>query len=241
MKEKAIAIRIRIRSAVALPLGVVICASVAQAQPKVLFPGAPWDFGQVLQDQSVSHQFEVKNEGTDTLFISRVKPACGCTSAPLTRDVIAPGESVWLNVTFNTKKFAGEVTKSVAVFCNDPNDPQAKFEFSAEVVTSRTKVAPLVEPADLGQLTPDLESQSTIGFTNLGGEPYKLRLADWPRSWMQPSWLEKVVDPGDTLALVIGTRGVPPLGTFVTSLTFDVEGKVKTRMSLPVTGVGSVE
>jgi hypothetical protein len=50
-----------------------------------------------------------------------------------------------------------------------------------------------------------------------------------------------VVDPGDTLAFTVGTNGVPPLGKFTTSLTFDVEGKVKSRMSLPVTGVGLVE
>ena len=54
-------------------------ASTALAQPKIGFPGAPWDFGQVLQDQAVSHQFEIRNTGKDTLFISRVKPACGCT------------------------------------------------------------------------------------------------------------------------------------------------------------------
>jgi hypothetical protein len=219
----------------------VLCARQALAQPKVSFPGAPWDFGQVLQDQAVCHQFEVKNLGKDTLFISRVKPACGCTSAPLTRDVVAPGESVWLDVTFNTKKFSGDVTKSVAVFCNDPDNPQATFQFTASVNSTRTKVAPLVEPADLGQLVPNRESQASVSFINLGQEPYKLTLADWPKSWLSPSWTEKVVDPGDTLTLAIGTRGVPPLGKFTTSMTFNVEGQVRSRMSLPVTGVGSME
>jgi hypothetical protein len=213
----------------------------AWAQPKVSFPGAPWDFGQVLQEQSVSHQFEVKNTGQDTLFISRVKPACGCTSAPLTRDVVGPNESIWLDVTFNTKKFSGNVTKSVVVFCNDPENPQATFQFSADVTSTRTRVAPLSEPADLGQLAPNMDGQTAIGFVNLGQEPYKLRLADWPKSWLAPAWTEKVVDPGDTLSLTVGTRGVPPLGKFTTSLTFEVEGSTKSRMSLPVTGVGLME
>ena len=120
IKEKPIRTLGRLSLLALLTAAGGLCASGAQAQPKVTFPGAPWDFGQVLQDQAVSHQFEVKNVGKDTLFISRVKPACGCTSAPLTRDIVGPGESVWLDVTFSTKKFSGNVTKSVAVFCNDP-------------------------------------------------------------------------------------------------------------------------
>lgn len=213
----------------------------AVAQPKVTFPGAPWDFGQVLQGQILAHQFEIKNSGKDTLFISRVKPACGCTSAPLTRDVVAPNESIWLDVTFNTKKFSGEVTKSVAVFCNDPVNAQSTFQFTADVASTRTRVAPLSEPTDLGQLMPNKDGQTTIGFVNLGQEPYKLHVADWPKSWLALGWTEKVVDPGDTLSLTIGTKGVPPLGKFNTSLTFDVEGSHKSRMSLPITGVGQME
>jgi hypothetical protein len=220
---------------------VVLAAGSAWAQPSVSFPDAPWDFGQVLQNEAVSHQFEVKNGGRDTLFISRVKPACGCTSAPLTRDVIAPGESIWLDVTFNTKKFSGSINKSVTVFSNDPENPQAKLSFTADVQTTRSRVALINEPADLGQLVPDKLRQSTLSLTNVGSEPYRLILADWPSSWMEPDWTEKVVDPGDTLALAIGTRGVPPLGKFDTSITFEIEGNDKTRMSLPVTGIGLME
>jgi hypothetical protein len=155
--------------------------------------------------------------------------------------VIAPGQSVWLDVTFNSKKFSGALTKSITVFSNDPAQAEAKFDFTADVATARSKVAPVVEPADLGNLVPNTEGQAQIALTNLGKEPYKLRLADWPHSWLQPSWTEKVVDPGDTLKLSIGTLGVPPLGKFNTSLTFDVEGKDKSRLSLPITGVGLVE
>jgi hypothetical protein len=154
---------------------------------------------------------------------------------------VAPDESIWLDVVFNTKKFSGQVTKSVTVFCNDPESPQATFQFSADITTTRTRVAPLVEPADLGQLSPNMDGQTSIGFVNLGQEPYKLRIADWPRSWLALGWTEKVVDPGDTLSLTLGTRGVPPLGAFSTSLTFDLEGSARARMSLPIVGVGKLE
>lgn len=213
----------------------------AQAQPEISFPNSPWAFGELLQKEKVFHHFEILNSGSDTLFISRVKPSCGCTSAPLTRDVIGPGESIWLAITFNSKKFSGDISKKVTVFSNDPNNPQSTINFSATVQTNRTRIAVVDEPIDLGSLVPNKRDQSTISLTNIGTEPYRLRLAAWPDGWMETSWKEKVIDPGDTLRLAIGTSSVPPLGKFETSITFEVEGREKTRMSLPLTGVGLVE
>jgi hypothetical protein len=223
---------------------VLLCwapAGTAWTQPDVLFPDSPWDFGEMLQQESASHRFEVRNVGTDTLFISRVNAACGCTSAPLTKDIVAPGESIWLDITFNSKKFSGQVNKKVVVYSNDPDDPRASIEFTAQVETSRKRVAPVTEPADLGNLVPNRPRQTAITLTNVGTEPYRLSLADWPSSWLEPDWTERVIDPGDSLDLKIGTRGFPPLGKFSASLTFDVQGSEKSRLSMPVTGVGLVE
>jgi hypothetical protein len=219
----------------------ILGTTTAWAQPRITFPGSPWDFGEMLQQQKASHQFEVRNEGSDTLFISRVKPSCGCTSAPLTRDVIGPGESIWLDITFDSKKFSGQVAKKVVVYSNDPAAPQATIDFTARVETSRKYVVVVNEPTDLGQLLPNEPDQSEIALANIGTEPYRLSLADWPQSWLEPEWTERVIDPGDTLTMAIGTHSVPPLGKFDTSITFDIQGTDKSRMSLPLTGVGLVD
>jgi len=224
-----------------LALGFVAWSATAWAQPKVSFPDSPWDFGEVLQQEKVSHQFEVMNDGRDTLFISRVKPSCGCTTAPLTRDVVAPGESVWIDVTFNSKKFSGAVNKTITVFSNDPSSPQAKITFLANVATARSRIVVVQEPADLGNLVPNKSGQAAIMLANVSDEPYRVRLTSYPTSWLEPAWTEKVVDPGDTLDLSIGTSGVPPLGKFESSITFEIEGRETSRMSLPLTGIGLVE
>ena len=224
-----------------LALGIMAWSASAWAQPRVSLPNSPWDFGEVLQQEKVSHQFEVVNDGRDTLFISRVKPSCGCTTAPLTRDVVAPGESIWIDVTFNSKKFSGAVNKTVTVFSNDPGSPQAKITFLANVATARSKIVVVQEPTDLGSLVPNKSGQSTIMLANVGDEPYRLRLAAYPSGWLEPGWTEKVVDPGDTLHLPIGTNGVPPLGKFESSITFEIEGRETSRMSLPLTGIGLIE
>lgn len=221
--------------------GVLLWTPAVLAQPEITFPGSPWDFGEMLQSQKVVHKFEVHNAGKDTLFISRVKPACGCTSAPLTKDVVGPGESIWMDVTFDSKRFSGLVNKSVVFYSNDPEQPEAKLSFSATIETARKVVEALDEPADLGNLLPNRGDQAQIRLTNIGDQPYRLSVADWPGEWLEADWTERIVDPGDTLTLTVGTKGVPPLGRFATSITFDVEGKEKSRFSLPITGIGLVE
>lgn len=213
----------------------------AWADPKITFPNSPWDFGEMLQQQKASHQFEIHNAGTDTLFISSVKPSCGCTSAPLTKDVVAPGESIWLDVTFDSKRFSGSVTKTVVVMCNDPENPRPEIVFSARIETARKLITVEPEPTELGSLLPGKPDQAKVTFTNTGSEPYRLSVLDWPKNWMKLSWTEKVVDPSRSIDLRIGTNSNAPMGSFVTSLTLDVQGSQTSRISVPLTGVGLVE
>jgi hypothetical protein len=155
--------------------------------------------------------------------------------------VVGPGESIWLDVTFDSKRFSGQVSKTVEVFSNDPESPEASLTFMAQIGTARTNLEPLEEPVDLGNVLPNRADQAQVRLINRGTEPYRLTLTDWPRGWLVTDWKEKVVDPGDTLTLAVGTAGVPPLGRFAQSLTFTVEGRQKTRLSLPITGIGLME
>jgi hypothetical protein len=45
-----------------------------QTGASILIPSATFDFGEALEGSVVSHDFIVKNTGTDTLEISKVKP-----------------------------------------------------------------------------------------------------------------------------------------------------------------------
>lgn len=52
----------------ALPL------TVAVATPKIVVPETHWDYGNVPQNATLSHDYVVKNVGDDTLRITDVKP-----------------------------------------------------------------------------------------------------------------------------------------------------------------------
>ncbi len=42
--------------------------------PLLVLPEKSFDFGYVPQNTSISHNFVLKNEGTDSLFILNIKP-----------------------------------------------------------------------------------------------------------------------------------------------------------------------
>ncbi len=90
--------------------------------PKVLFSETNFEFGNIKQGETVEHDFEIKNEGKSDLIIRKVTASCGCTAANPTKNVIAPGESTTLKVTFNSRGKKGKQNKTVTVITNDPSN-----------------------------------------------------------------------------------------------------------------------
>lgn len=95
----------------------------AFAQPKILLNGGKDEFnwGDVRSKQSpVKADVEIKNVGNEVLHITNVKPSCGCTSAPIEKDSLKPGESTVIKVSLNLPTHPGDFTKSLTVSSNDP-------------------------------------------------------------------------------------------------------------------------
>lgn len=49
-------------------------AALAFADPKIVIPEQTWDFGYVPQQGTFTHDYWIKNVGTDTLRIIKVRP-----------------------------------------------------------------------------------------------------------------------------------------------------------------------
>lgn len=71
----------------------------------------------------VQATFTLTNVGDEPLvFTQKVHTACGCTSAPLERDQLAPGESMELVVYFDSTGFGGQqVERTAELYTNDPH------------------------------------------------------------------------------------------------------------------------
>ena len=96
-----------------------------------------FDFGDIIEGELVSHNFIIINGGTNTLKIDRVKASCGCTAAIPAKTELIPNDSTSIKVEFNSAGRRGLQKKYVYVFSNDPETPQLRLSFSANIVDNK--------------------------------------------------------------------------------------------------------
>lgn len=90
------------------------------------------DFGVVAKGEVVTHDFQIRNAGDETLLVEDVRPACGCTVARYDKQ-IAPGEVGTVHAEVDTTDFYGPISKSIAVYTNDDENPKLQLVVKAKV------------------------------------------------------------------------------------------------------------
>jgi len=85
---------------------------------KMEFEATEWNFGEIIQGESVEYAFEFTNTGSEPLIITNAKGSCGCTVPVWPREPVAPGESGVVDVKFNSKGKKGNQNKKVTLTTN---------------------------------------------------------------------------------------------------------------------------
>ncbi|MBK8805798.1 MAG: DUF1573 domain-containing protein [Bacteroidales bacterium] len=106
-----------------------------QLLTNIEFEEKTYDFGQIKEGQSVSHNFKFKNTGENPLVVKSVKTSCGCTASDYTKTQVAPGEYGNIDIVFNSSGRPGPNHKSLTVVAN--TQPKTTvLTFNAEVLKS---------------------------------------------------------------------------------------------------------
>ena len=103
------------------------------AQPKLSLSSDKIDLGVVYNGTVKSAEIKLMNFGKDTLRIFSVQPTCGCTTVRQPKSALAPGESDFAKVEFNSTGYRGAVTKLVNISTNDPVKPSVMVTLNIEV------------------------------------------------------------------------------------------------------------
>lgn len=103
--------------------------------PVTKFSDISHDFGNMKQGEKKEHIFMLSNEGKSDLIIRNIRSSCGCTAVAPSKNVIAPGESAPVKVTFDSRGKRGRQSKSITVITNDPKSPTNVLRVSCNVET----------------------------------------------------------------------------------------------------------
>ena len=117
-------------------LFLVACAG---GQPQITLETTHFDFGDVVNGEIISRDIVVRNDGNGPIIAQSVSTTCGCTTATLEPMTIPAGEFANLHITFDSgahgPELMGQITRQIFVISNDPNQPEAMVEFTANIVT----------------------------------------------------------------------------------------------------------
>jgi hypothetical protein len=121
----------------ALLVGSLLLVSCSAGQPKISVDPTEFDFGAVNIGEIVTQDLVVSNVGKADLVIDSVTTSCGCTSAKIANTRIPAGQYTTLTITFDGGAH-GDVTnfytRQVFVASNDPEQPEIRIEFTADVI-----------------------------------------------------------------------------------------------------------
>lgn len=89
------------------------------------FENTVFDFGSIVEGETVTYVFNFTNTGDAPLVINNVRSSCGCTVPAYSKEPLNPGEDGFIKVTFNSSGKQGSQYKIVTVTTNtDPTDTE---------------------------------------------------------------------------------------------------------------------
>jgi hypothetical protein len=208
-------------------------------QPNIEIPESEWKT-EAAEGDAVDHVFKLKNSGKAPLEISDVKTSCGCTAAMLTKQgqalekgqkmVLAPSESGEIKASFNTKGYSGEARKTLTVFSNDPDTPQATMNLVVNVKQEIT-VTPSPSVFFSGLLKDQKESKS-VDVATATDQPLKITKATSSSPMFTVE--TKETEPGKKVQVTVSTK--PPLteGSVTGTVTLETSNPKKPKVELQV-------
>jgi hypothetical protein len=212
------------------------------SRARIFLPDTRWDFGYVPKKGSVSHIFQVKNIGEDTLIIVRVRPGCACTMVPLTKDRLAPGETADLEVVFDSEKIRqGKTTKSVQITSNDPTKPFQDLHFTANVRVTNSLVKLIPEEVRFDTVHQIKEAKQKLTVKNISGEKLSVELIGGSKDFVDLNIKKRSLKPGEKTEIILKLKEDAPQGSFHTSFTLDFENSRIVRVTVPACGVVATE
>lgn len=205
----------------ALIMGLIFTTR-ANADPRLEIDETNFDFGFIPQTGKVAHSYVMRSGGTDSLRILNVKPGCGCTKAPIRKEVIAPGDSTDVELIFTSaESYRGVVQKSATVTCNDDTRGTFMLRFKATINTFPDSAKPAqLTPWTIEYATADRSKETEVQIKNVSNEPLRLGLVSYPFEFINVSLPTGDIAPGKTG--VIKVKIAPACGEkeFEKSFTF---------------------
>ena len=183
-------------------LFIVLFFISADKKPIIRVNSTTYDFGFGLEGEYYLYRTYIYNDGNANLKIDRVRSSCHCTSAPLEKKLVKPGDSVYLDLIFNTHEYYGEKKRRGIIYSNDEQTPVTTVGFRI-VLADRYYIPLAVNPMTIDLSSIDsLSPQTSIDIYNGTLEPCSLKVINVFGDVIRDAYLDnEVLNSKDTVKL----------------------------------------
>ncbi len=209
------------------------------AQPKLeIIGGDKYDWGKVKpKDSPLKTKVIVKNIGNEDLKILNVKPSCGCTAAPIDKNILKPNETATIDLSFNVGTNPGVNSKTLTITTNDPNNSSKIFRLQAELVKPI-----VISPAGYFTFTTlkvGTETASTLYIENVSDKEIKLSNIEVNPINVKINLKDgKVIKPGEKAEIT--ARYTPDKSGYL-NCTVTMKTSHPDQNEITITGYGKIE
>ena len=116
-----------------LLLGVLSLAIAATADASLSWDKTELDLKPAIGAATAVGVFKYENKGDKPIHFNAVRPSCGCTTAALAKNDVAPGEKGEITATLNIGDRTGLQTKTITVETDDPKAPSTVLTLKAMI------------------------------------------------------------------------------------------------------------
>lgn len=226
----------KINTLILAVIAVSALGTTLMAQADLKIPAETFDFGIMPQNAKITGGYWLHSSGTDTLKITDVKPGCGCTKAPLKTSILAPGDSTFLEISFSSKQYKGNVRKGIKI---NSNAAEAIHNISlagtVQIQMDSTKPV-IVRPykLDISQFSAQPREQMKFTLENVTGQDLEWNMVYYPSEYFEVKLPDKI-KAGKSVEGVLKVRPEYVNSEFEQSFTIEFNDIDKTRFTIPVT------
>jgi hypothetical protein len=216
-----------------LLLTVLIYSGQTMAKPELTVSPEKFDFGYSPYNVKISHNFWLYSTGDEAVKIDKVITGCGCTKAPLTKNIIPPGDSAQLEIIFNTNKYKNRVVKSPKIISNAS---EQSVTFITNVQKDPNPSIPiLIEPLAIDLSLPQYDLAEEISFVlkNQTDKTLRVSLISYPEEFFEVT-LPKKIKSGKSAEGYIKIKANDLNDKIQKSFTFELDDEENTRITVPI-------
>lgn len=209
---------------------------MANAKEALVVSGDNFDFGYVPYRSLIKHRAMLINQCDSVIKIIKVIPGCGCTQIPMTKDQLAPGESLAVEMILDTGKIRMGFFQKAPVFLTDNREtPRVTINLSGINLKPDDPPPPIIlAPRTLEFRNSQPDYAGTIEITNKSQKNVVARLVSGSE-YVNAELPVMQIAPGRKQSMTVKLKpGTIKMDKLDESITISFNDNRQSRFTIPI-------